>query len=223
MDIYPVIHCVDPYRQHGISHALENTKISFDAGARGVFLIGHEISPFDLVEIYNRVRNECSSHFIGINFLGIRTPEELARVMRSCPAVSALWMDHVFVGARGAVGEIPIWGGIAFKYKNPNPTQGELCAEVANLRKESVDVAVTSGSKTGQSPTLEKIQRINTAIAGVGWDVPLGIASGISTKNVSHMREVYAGLVASSICKTDEHGHEWIISEKLRALVAAAS
>ena len=69
-----------------------------------------------------------------------------------------------------------------------------------------MDVITTSGSGTGKSPSLEKIQLMRSYIG----DTPLAIASGITPENKSMFTDLVDYLlVASSITDKDEKIEEY--------------
>src|SRR5258708_6522044 len=59
----PVIHVIDS------EQALRNAKIAVEAGADGLFLIGHDMTSAELLTCYYSVREALPSFWIGLNFL----------------------------------------------------------------------------------------------------------------------------------------------------------
>ncbi len=217
--IYPVIHCIDPFTMEGIGHALQNARICFESGAQGIFLIGHSITYRDLLYIYEHIQKAHPERFIGLNFLDVKKPEMLQTALSQHSRLSGFWMDNVVPGCRRAVGEVPIWGGIAFKYINPNPSNSKLIAQVERLKNERVDFAVTSGDSTGSPPSTEKLVGIRKVMTLRALDTPLVVASGVSIKNIDDMLpHIDAVLVASSISER-RNGCDWIVPQALLDLV----
>lgn len=218
--LFPVIHCVSPKR-HGVWHATLNTQVALDHGADGVFLIGHQMGWRDLVTVYEGVRAEFPEAFIGVNFLDLdEGDDDLIEALKMNP--SALWTDAC--ASEKLTEVVPPWidifSGVAFKYRNANAKDEEIireCERTAQLAQ----VAVTSGDKTGQGPTVKKLQVVHRALGG---RVPLAVASGASVENVGKMLP-YVDIfkVASSLIEVDEarYGYEYLMGKKVRAFVNA--
>lgn len=196
--VLPVVHCVDA-RQ-----AAANTRVAFEAGADGVFLINHTPSGEELLEIYAAVRAEYPDEWIGINCLGWSP----GGVFRAAPAgVSGVWADKAYIDEapgpqdaarrildekRGAGFEGLYFGGVAFKV-------GPRVADPAFVARAAVpfmDVVTTSGPGTGMAAAVEKIRVMKEAIG----DHPLGIASGVTPENVAaYLDHADCFLVATGI------------------------
>lgn len=214
----PVIHCVSPSDEQGIGHALANVRIAKLNGADGVFLIGHGLHFVALSEIYQNVRKHFPDLWIGANFLDISHNDwsALASVARNCYGLNALWTDGMPETRAGLPSSIKIFGGVAFKYINPNLGGKELERECAKALKFA-DVATTSGNKTGSPPEISKLEIINKLLGGL----PLALASGVNATNVlDFCPYVDIFLVATSITERnpDRGGHEYLIEEKVREM-----
>jgi hypothetical protein len=215
---YPVIHCINPFTQGGIKHALCNARIAYDNNADGVFLIGHNLAYLDLMYIYDCVRRQFPDKWVGVNFLDISSSR--LYLLNGCGKLltnlNALWFDSLPFG-KIFPENLEVFGSIAFKYINPNPSDDELkrdCEQVLMC----ATTATTSGNKTGEPPSIEKLQKIQILLQS---RVPLAIASGIDANNVSSFLP-YADsfLVASSIIRRDlnQDNHEYFVPEKVREL-----
>lgn len=206
---YPVIHV------ETLDQAIQNTKIAYDAGTDGVFLINHSINH----EILLRVHEEVFSRFgknlddyrgedqfkIGVNFLDLTPLEVIPYLNNSIPM---FWTDNALIDDSfhqdGAI-EVKLalkesgwqgqyFGGVAFKYQKP-VVDVERVAEVASA---FVDVIVTTGEATGKSAPVEKVKRMRNYIG----KAPLALASGITAENVASYKDyVDIFLVATSISK----------------------
>jgi hypothetical protein len=217
-ELYPVIHCVG-LGFGGTGHALANARIAFGNGADGVFLIGHKVHSGDMTYIYNHVRKSFPNMWIGINFLDVsinQQTESLLHLVRECIELNALWVDNM-PNRDDQKLDVAIFAGVAFKYINPNPDGDEL-ARACQQALQYCDVATTSGDKTGQPPSLEKLAAIHKNLAG---RIPLAVASGVDAGNVTEMKPyVNKFLVASSII--ERRGplgtHEYLVPEKVREL-----
>lgn len=216
---YPVIHCVNPYTKGGIGHAFANIRIAIENGADGVFLIGHRLHHADLFYIYEQVRKQFPDTWIGINFLDVPVSNASTLVGYAKEAVSlnALWIDELPEFKLDVPKHVQVFGGVAFKYINPNPNEEELSL-ICNNALHFVDVATTSGDKTGSPPDVSKLERIKGKLGG---KIPLAVASGVDQENVYFLLEtVDIFLVASSICQIDGYrgSQEYLVPEKVKLL-----
>lgn len=212
---YPVIHCIDPFEKQGFGHALFNARIAYENGADGVFLIGHSIQYDTLIKIYENTRKQFPEKWIGINFLDrqVFLLETLKTYSAELQGLNALWVDS---SPEQKIPRVEVFGGLAFKYQNPNPSDEDLVSQCETVTKYST-VATTSGDETGKPPLLKKIERIKEKIG----EFPLAIASGISEENVtSFLPFVDHFLVATSITErdSDRGNQEYFVPEKVRGL-----
>jgi len=216
---FPVIHCVDPYLEGGIGHALSNTRTAIENGADGVFLIGHNLPSQDLFYIYENVRKQFPDTWIGINFLDVSVDDRqtLSRYAKDAENLNALWFDKLPKTPLALPSSISIFGGVAFKYINPDLDGEELYLECIQA-VQNVNVATTSGNRTGSPPDALKLEKIKNNLAG---RIPLAVASGINSSNISSfLKTVDIFLVASSICQPDKNrgSQEYLVPEKVREL-----
>ncbi len=206
----------------GGRQALRNAKIALQGGADGVFLINHgEVAYHSLIEIYQMIRENLPSLWVGINCLDVGT----AAIIYIPTNTAGLWVDNAYISE----GENPTFrakqflnlrkdrnwqglyfGGVAFKY------QKEVVdvAKVARLAMPFVDVITTSGLGTGQPADIGKIRTMKDAIG----DHPLAIASGVTPENVSqYMPHADCFLVATGISTS----HTELDPQRVRALTQA--
>ncbi|MDP3995772.1 MAG: BtpA/SgcQ family protein [bacterium] len=202
--VLPVIHVVNE------KQAVENATIAWEQGSDGVFLINHDVSGNELLEIYESVANELPDLWIGINCLDLKPDEVIGKVsQRSLFNLSGIWADNAMINEhsedqpeaemidkfRQKSGWKGLYfGGVAFKYQR-RVYEIEKAAQIA---AKYIDIVTTSGPATGQAAEIEKIRRMKAAIG----DKPLAIASGITPENVHN----YLGisdcfLVATGISK----------------------
>jgi hypothetical protein len=216
---FPVIHCVDPYEQQGIGHALHNTRIAEESGADGVFLIGHSMAYRSLCEIYEHVRKQFPDMWIGVNFLDVSSYRDwpllsdIARLLH----VNGLWIDTLPDKRLDVPSSTEVFGGVAFKYIDPS-IRGAQLKESCDKALHVVDVITTSGTKTGSAPDVQKLEEIRE---NIGNDAQLALASGVTEKNISlFLPIVDTFLVASSIIERREDlgNHEYLIPEKVEAM-----
>lgn len=218
---YPVIHCIDPFERRGVSHAGINARIATENGADGIFLIGHGLSYMDIFRIYEQVRTQFPSLWIGINFLDLASDKKwskLSSVAMGCPNINALWVDDIPYEKLNLPSTIQVFGGVAFKYINPLISGKELETS-CKIAIRCVDIATTSGNKTGSAPDIAKLEAIKKNLAG---EIPLALASGISSENVLTFKPtVDIFLVASSICEKKESSRDvadYLVPEKVKWL-----
>lgn len=214
---FPVIHCIDPYTQGGIVHAIANARIAYDNGADGIFLIGHSIVHQELFYIYESVRKQFPGLWIGVNFLDVPVTKIHLLKPYLHADINALWFDSLPNQDHNLPSSVNLFGGIAFKYINANPNDEEL-KEKCLKASRSINFATTSGNKTGEPPSVEKLAKIKTFLKG---KTPLALASGVSAHNVtSFLPFVDAFLVATSITARDTNrgNHEYLLPEKVKEL-----
>lgn len=190
--------------------ALEQSKIAFDNGAGGIFLINHRINFNKLLNCYSTVRLSYPDAFIGINFLDLKAYEAIGFMPEDC---DALWMDDELVHSNMPMtiayehadyayhnGMGTKWRGftsVAFKYKMHEPKP-----EWAAMRaKELFDVVVTSGAATGFPPEVDKIRVMYESMDRN----PLALASGVDAQNVKdYLPYINCFMVATSISNEDD-------------------
>lgn len=196
--VLPVVHVTS------LEQALRNVGIAQQAGADGVFLIGHDLWWTALSAIHVEVKEAFPDFWVGVNFLDL-TPEQALRVGSGRKLHSdelriptqGIWTDNYSHAPRPDNFNGLSFGGVAFKYQI-QPTNLVLNSQDA---KQYMDVVVTSGTGTGKAPNVEKIKTMKEAIG----DFPLAIASGITTKNVVDFLP-YADcfMVATGISSSDD-------------------
>lgn len=205
--LFVVVHAVDN------EQACQNAEIAARAGADGIFLIGHKMGALRLLEVYEKVRRHLPGFWIGVNFLGISARDAMDLLSVSS---HGLWTDNIEIDedlrspSLNAQSNWHAWlerkkerkewnslyfAGVAFKYqKQPH--------DLSFVLQEAVrycDVITTSGTGTGESPSMEKIQFIREVIG----DFPLAVASGITLDNVeSFLPYIDHFLVSTGISKS---------------------
>lgn len=195
------------------TQAMANAIIAFSEGADGIFLINHSISPGELRDIYFDIRTAYKDEWIGLNFL--RSPR--ARLFRGLAPedASGIWTDnagyeesedplflprslHEIRQNSSRAMKTLYFGGVSFKHQHDTDNIHAACA-AASACVPYVDVITTSGTQTGEPPSLEKIAGMRRAIG----KHPLAIASGMTPENVHpFLPHVDAFLVATGISKS---------------------
>ena len=174
--LFVVVHVESP------DQAMQNVATAKENGADGVFLIGHRISHKELTCCYCYVRDRVPDFFVGLNYLDLDNRQSIRLVSQL--QTEAVWLDDPtpIVQLRGwqqemAAERLIVFGGVAFKGQRAVTDPAQAAREAAPY----LDVVTTSGDRTGLAPTVEKIQEMKKAIG----DVPLAIASGITSDNVA--------------------------------------
>lgn len=174
---YPVLHVLTSQQ------ALEQSKLLFENGADGLFLISHEGDNKLVTSLVAEVKSKFPSLKVGINLLGrnaLSAMEEAIEVK-----ADMLWCDFAYVDSAWkrplahALSElstthgIPVFAGVAFKYQRHEPDP----LKAAQYANELGFIATTSGTATGIEPDVDKI----ALMARTG---NLAVASGLSVENV---------------------------------------
>lgn len=224
--LLPVIHCVCPYDEQGVGHALANARVAFENGADGIFLIGHSLPYEDLLYIYEQIRKQYlagqqdSRRWIGVNLLDVSASKNwklFETIAKKYPDLDAIWMDGMPDTRLSISIRIELFGGVAFKYIASGLSGDEL-VEACKNASSFVNTITTSGDKTGSPPNVAKLEKIREII---GPNRPLALASGVSFENVGlFLPTVDTFLVSSSISerREDRGNHEYLIPEKVMAL-----
>lgn len=214
MQIYPVIHYKDD------ETTINEAKIAHNAGADGVFLISHLGSNERLIPLAVEIK-KLLGFKVGLNFLGddaIYT----AKVVKDND-LDMVWSDYCGVSSLGLSFEgfelqawarqnkqIDVFASVAFKYQaeEPNPKLAAQLADSAGF------IPTTSGSGTGQAPTVDKISSMYKATGG-----KLAVASGMTPDNISEFKPYLSHvLVSTGISKDEYHFDE----EKINAFIQLA-
>lgn len=204
--------------------ALRNAQIAVDEGADGVFLINHRISVEKLISCYYGVRSKIPNLWIGLNCLKSTRTEALIAL----PAgTDGLWTDEVGldINSHDPVAETRAFsklrkfrgghelhfGGVAFKYQPVVATP----VHEAELTMPFVDVITTSGNKTGEPASIDKIKSIKEAIG----DHPLATASGTTAENVEeYLPYVNCFLVATGVSKSENEFDHLLVRRFVRRI-----
>lgn len=198
--LLPVVHVATT------DQALAQVRIARDAGADGVWLIGHVLPATEMKHTFMVVRREHGDFWLGINFLDL-TPAMAMRMVGALTLVApvdGLWTDHAHPGSSTAsltwsLKQREGWtgsyfGGVAFKYQ-PEVSDVEAAATAATT---CMDVVTTSGEATGVAARIEKIAAMKRAIGAF----PLALASGITPENAEeYLPHVDYLMVATGISR----------------------
>lgn len=194
--LLPVIHVAD------LAQALEQVKVAQDAGADGVWLIGHSMPWWELRQVLDQVRGAHRNFWLGVNFLDLQPHDAMA----AADSADGVWVDNARTHEHGYAQQVlkvredlgrtlRYFGGVAFKYQ----TQPEDLQQATALACQYMDVVTTSGDATGLAAPLQKITLMKEALG----ETPLAVASGITVENVEgYLPYVDYFLVATGISRS---------------------
>jgi hypothetical protein len=208
----PVIHCT-----YNANHALYNARIAYENGADGIFLINHNIHYSVVCFLYEEIRKKFPQSWIGINLLDVANKwkdlESILCVRGNFPGLNALWVDGMPNHRLNIKPEIEVFGGVAFKYLNPNQGGNDLALACEKATK-NVNVITTSGNQTGSPPSIEKLMEIRKHIG----NSRLALASGVTLENITSFKPIVDDfIVASSIIEMTA-GNEYFVPNKVKQL-----
>ncbi len=141
----------------------------------------------------------------------------MASVARRCLGLNGLWIDAMPDARLEISRSVQVFGGVAFKYINSSLGGKELARECEKAVK-FVDVATTSGNKTGSPPDLVKLETISKILNG---RIPLALTSGVNSGNATSFRpfiDIFFVNTSISEKSKDLGGHEYLISAKVQEL-----
>jgi predicted TIM-barrel enzyme len=200
MQIYPVIHYKDD------ETTIEEAEIAYNAGADGVFLISHLGSNELLIQLAVEIKKQFGFK-VGLNFLGDDAIYTAKIVKQN--NLDMVWSDYCGVSSLGLCFEgltlqawakenkhIDVFASVAFKYQaeEPNPSLAAQLAQAAGF------IPTTSGSGTGQAPTVEKIANMYEATGGL-----LAVASGMTPENIAQFKPYLSHVLVSTGISKDEY------------------
>lgn len=191
-----------------IEQTISNVKITVDSNLHWVFLINHNISWWELIEIFKKVRERFNNVWIWMNLLDLCLDETIDSVWileKEWYKVDWLWVDNPQInwvnpwchGQDRYKKKIEDTGwmwlyfwGVAFKYQ-PQPHSLEVaCTEWSKY----LDVITTSWDWTGKAADINKIKKMRS----FAWNHPLWIASWTDSKNIVEFGEFTDIFLASS-------------------------
>ncbi len=171
---------------------VEDIARAHQGDADGVILIkeGHGTDD-DVLQAYDWSRQNYPDLWIGVNLLGHFPHEAVIRVK---PGTSGIWFDdpRVEEGKRNGAKYLAdtrskmeilhsphplplLFPSVDFKYQPP----AKNLAKVARLIEPYADAIITSGKKTGEPASNNKVKALRDAVK-----CPIGLASGITVENV---------------------------------------
>jgi hypothetical protein len=223
--VIPVVHL------KSVEHGIEQARVAFAAGARGVFLIDHNADRFLPLNAAKGVYDDCIARgqpapWIGVNLLGSSPRAAMQRVrLHAAQHVSALWIDESGLSNPGGIqverkayeSAEPsrpsplLFAGCHFKYQ-PRPFDLETEAEA--MVTMGVDVLTTSGRATGEPCDPEQVRRIRKVIGARG---KIAVASGVSQARARELVEAGADVLMASTHIS--RGFHDLNPDKIRALI----
>jgi hypothetical protein len=235
MEIYPVIHINDK------NQALEQTEIALENGADGVFLIEKrkKIPPQNLTSVFDHVASAHPDDFIGLNYLSISHPVDVFEYVHDkfnsgeiSRLPNAVWVGNTIRDTlrKSEFGSVELLrheypelktikylGGIAFKYNPLYTDDPKKAADQVRAFSFDMDVIVTTGPRTGESASIEKVKAMKEAAK----EKPLALASGVSEDNIDDYKGEVDIILASTAVETEPNSGEFDI-RKLRRLIELA-
>ena len=227
IEIFPVIHI------NGVSQAVDQAELAYEAGANGVYLIYHH-SPDTtlLLQAYNAVAKEHTFRFVGLNLLQLASAEGAFSFIYSKfksgdiqKLPDGIWADDAIPNKDELVDlrrgnrdlkRVLYLGGVAFKYRPTFTEDPDKAATQAENLVQFVDVVTTSGKGTGNPPSPDKIKAMKEAIGRK----KLAVASGISIDNIRSYRGLFDQLLVSTSIETEPYSGIFV-PQKLRSLIDA--
>lgn len=207
MKIYPVVHI----NNHEV--AARQSLRALEAGADGVYLINHrEYSPRYTFEVMESIRQFSPEAFVGINLLGHDTGGVLDALQDREVLPSAIWHDDITDSGHRAPAEVfelknsgrlkgvLLLGGVAFKYTSTYTDNPAEAAREVELLEPVLDVITTSGTGTGQAPSVEKLRAMRAAATK-----PIAIASGVSAENIGQYQGLADEVLVASSIETEPY------------------
>lgn len=197
LQIWPVIH----FQTNEV--ALRNAAIAARCGCDGVFLIdmAGQDDPMQLDATAAQIKQLHPKLKVGINFLSLRALDALDRNLHL--GLDATWTDSPGIRSDGieataldiesrlkASSSHLFFASVAFKYQ-PEDSDPPMAARFA--RKLGM-VPTTSGMKTGQAPSTEKLRAMQQTNIGSA----LALASGVTPDNVQELGQFLTHVLVST-------------------------
>lgn len=211
------------------SLSLAQAKLALEAGMDGVFLISHDKIDHELPTLATTVKTmrrlDGTALASGINLQSISDPTAAFEVA-AAHGLDAVWIDEPGIVAGEARGPAlhlarardlhdgptkpRVFASVAFKYQpeDPYPAKSARAARALGF------TPTTSGLKTGEPPTLDKIR-----LMGGSGGRELAVASGMAPANVAGFRHLVTDVLVATGVSLDEHHFD---PDKLRDFVGAA-
>ena len=205
--VYPVIH------NKNQELTIQQANLAYQAGADGIFLISHCGKDNEILITASLLRENFTPKFnIGVNLLSTNTVTALELVKQS--KLDMLWGDVCGVSSRGLneMGEslssnldtrlkyspMQLFASVAFKYQpiDPDPVRAGRNALEAGF------IPTTSGSATGEAPTVDKIRDMSEGTHGL-----LAVASGMTVDNINLYKPYLSHILVST--GVSKNGYEF--------------
>lgn len=211
--VLPVIHAEDE------AQVRRNAERASSAGADGIWLINHSFSYEWLIGIYQKLRSDNPSAWIGLNCLELTPYETMAEIDLD---VSGIWSDQAYIQEWSGDSQVVAshfdkerqrrnwtglyFGGVAMKGQR----HVRDLEEAARISKNHMDVLCTSGQATGIETPVDKVRRLKAALG----EFPLAIASGVTPGNVrQYLPYVDVFLVATGVSDSFTELNENLLRE----------
>lgn len=202
---------------------LDQADLAFEAGADGIFLISHQGEDAEDIMLSNigqQIKSEHKTKLIGLNLLGYDALHAAKGVLSS--GLDMVWSGYCGVSSDGVSGmglalqnmasknpEIMFFASVAFKYQKTD-TNPPLAASMA---LNAGFIPTTSGSATGNAPSIEKIAAMSKATNG-----KLAIASGMSVENIESFAPYLSHVLVATGVSVDEHHFDFELLSRFISL-----
>lgn len=216
MNVYPVIH----HLHYGLS--LDQARKAFDSNANGIFLISPHGRDYEILLVAKELKKLYPDKHIGINYLNEGVIAAFKHAVEF--NLDMVWGDFCGVSSKGldATGqelknlvnknpEIKVFCSVAFKYQ---PIEKDPAA-AAKIALQAGFIPTTSGSATGQAPSLEKIKAMSGASNGV-----LAVASGMNKDNIESFKPYLSEVLIASGISLNEFEIDEVLFKEFMATVS---
>lgn len=198
--IIGMIHLSGNFLDHKIKRASKELKIYENAGVNGAIIENYHATRNETIDALKELSKIELDLILGINILGdpylgfdLANEYDLKFVQFDSIQEKDI-QGFLYEHKRQKFPEAIVLGGVGFKYISPtnNPLESDL--ECAKTRCEAI---VTTGSGTGITTPLEKLQEYKTLLG----DFPLIVGAGVKLKNVNEQLKYADGAIVGSYFK----------------------
>jgi uncharacterized protein len=200
-----MIHLSGKDMQEKIERALEEILIYEETGFDGTIIENYLGRDFNYVrETLKELRKRKNKLKIGVNILGYPSLSFDLADFFGDELVSFIQIDSIhpkdfpkesYQELREKHSNIPVFGGINFKYKTQE-TGKNLERELVNAMKRCEGI-VTTGEGTGIETPIQMLQDFREIIE----DFPLIVGAGVNIKNIYETSKIVDGIIIGSYLK----------------------
>lgn len=194
--VWPVIHLSVP------EAAYRNAAIASSCGCAGVFIIEMDGLDDAIDPVAIEIKRLHPALLVGVNYLSL--PAHIALPRSLGLGLDATWTDSPGIRSDGVCpmveqGIMPVlernpehlfFASVAFKYQPVDADPAGAAIAAARLGM----IPTTSGPRTGQPPSADKLQAMRAALG----DGPLAVASGIDPENAYELGRFLTHVLVST-------------------------